>query len=116
MTRTGTFGVVLTVLLVVAPVRGGSQTPAGSIRFDEFAPTTFSVVTHDAAKTAAAWADVLGIVAPSINEPAVTYPPVFAGDRAARPRMASLQMVNMTVSMHQPPAGTYWHEIARSAP
>lgn len=111
MTRTRTFGVVLTALLVVAPVRGGAQAPAGSIRFDEFAPTTFSVVTHDVARTAAAWADVLGIALPSINQPEVTYPPVFDGDRAARPKMVSLQMVNMTVSLHQPPARTYWHDI-----
>lgn len=112
MKRIRTFGVVLTALLVVAPVRGRSQqTPEGSIRFDEFAPTTFSVVTHDVATKAAAWADVLGIPVPSIIQPEVTYPPGFAGDRAGRPKMASLQMANMTVSLHQPPARTYWHDI-----
>jgi len=111
MMRTWTFGVALAVVLVVAPVRGGSQTPAGAVRFDEFAPTTFSVVTHDVDKKAAAWADVLGIAPPTINQPDVTYPPVFAGDRAARPRMASLQMANMTVSLHQPPPRTYWHDV-----
>lgn len=106
-----TVGLVLTVVLVIAPVRGGSQTPAGPVRFDEFAPTTFSVVTHDVDKKAAAWADVLGIAPPTINQPDVTYPPVFAGDRASRPRMASLQMANMTVSLHQPPPRTYWHDV-----
>ena len=111
MTRTWTFGVALAVLFVGAPVRVGSRAPAGAIRFDEFAPTTFSVVTPDVVQTAAAWADVLGITAPSINQPDVTYPPVFDGDRAGRPKMASLQMANMTVSLHQGPARTYWHDL-----
>jgi catechol 2,3-dioxygenase-like lactoylglutathione lyase family enzyme len=83
----------------------------GPVRFDEFAPTTFSVVVRDVEKTAAAWADVLGIAAPSVNQPEVVYPPIFEGDRAGRPKMASLQMVNMTVSLHQPPAGrNYWRQ------
>jgi len=97
--------------LLLTQARGSSQTQASSVRFDEFAPTTFSVVTPDAKKLSAAWADVLGIAAPAPNQPEVTYPPVFAGDRTARPTMVSLQMANMTVSMHQPPAGTYWKQI-----
>ena len=113
------FAVALAVTLVVASsgggalggARGGSQSPAGSVRFDEFAPTTFSVVTRDADKMAAAWADVLGIAKPPINQPEAVYPPNFEGDRAARPTMASLQMANMTVSLHQPPTGrNYWRQ------
>ena len=114
MKRIRTFVAVLAVIaaiLVVAQARGGSQTPASAVRFDEFAPTTFSVVTHDAARMAAAWADVLGVAAPPVNQPEVTYPPVFEGDRSAVVRMASLQMANMTVSMHQGPPGTYWRQI-----
>lgn len=103
--------VALLAVLLAAQALGGAQKPAGAIRFDEFAPTTFSVVTPDAKALSAAWADVLGITAPPLNQPEVTYPPLFAGDRTARPTMASLQMANMTVSMHQPPAGTYWKQI-----
>lgn len=102
--------VALALTLFVAEVRGHAQAPAG-VRFDEFAPTTFSVVTSDARALAAAWADVLGIVAPAVNQPDVTYPPAFTGDRSARPTMASLQAANITVSLHQPPPGTYWREI-----
>lgn len=104
------FALVLSVALLVARAPGYAQAPAG-VRFDDFAPTTFSVVTSDARALAAAWADVLGIVAPAVNQPDVTYPPVFGGDRSARPTMASLQAANITVSLHQPPPGTYWHEI-----
>lgn len=117
MSRPRTSFLALAVMLVIAPARGGSQspagaqTPAGAVRFDEFAPTTFSVVTHDADKMAAAWADVLGIAKPPINQPEAVYPPNFEGDRAARPTMASLQMANMTVSLHQPPSRTYWRQI-----
>jgi catechol 2,3-dioxygenase-like lactoylglutathione lyase family enzyme len=110
MKRTYMFAAALAITLVVALVPVGSQSPAG-VRFDEFAPTTFSVVTRDAQKLSAAWADVLGITAPKVNRPQVTYPPVFEGDRASRPTMASLQSGNMSISMHQPPPGTYWHQI-----
>ncbi len=104
------FALALAVTLLVAQARGGTQAPAG-VRFDEFAPTTFSVVTHDTRAMAAAWADVLGIAVPPINQPDVTYPPSFEGDRTGKPTMASLQAVNMTVSLHQPPPGTYWRQI-----
>src|SRR5262245_3256729 len=106
MSRLRTFGAALVITLLVAQARGGLQTPSNSIRFDEFAPTTFSVVTHDADRLAAAWADVLGIPKPPITQPEAVYPPNFEGDRSARPTMASLQMANMTLSMHQPPART----------
>jgi hypothetical protein len=111
MKRFQTFAVAIAAMLLVAQTRGGSQSAAGTIRFDEFAPTTFSVVTHDAEKLATAWADVLGIAKPPINQPEAVYPPHFEGDRAARPTMASLQMANMTVSLHQPPTGrNYWRQ------
>ena len=83
------FALALAVTLLVAQARGGTQAPAG-VRFDEFAPTTFSVVTHDTRAMAAAWADVLGIAVPPINQPDVTYPPSFEGDRTGKPTMASL--------------------------
>jgi hypothetical protein len=111
MKRFQTLAVAIAAMLIVAQTRGGSQSPAGVVRFDEFAPTTFSIVTHDADKTAAAWADVLGIAKPPINQPEAVYPPNFEGDRSARPTMASMQMANMTVSLHQPPAGrNYWRQ------
>lgn len=97
--------------LFLVQAHGSSQTPTGTVRFDEFAPTTFSVVTPDTRALSAAWADVLGITAPPPNQPEVTYPPSFSGDRSGRPTMASLQLANMTLSMHQPPAGTYWKQI-----
>jgi catechol 2,3-dioxygenase-like lactoylglutathione lyase family enzyme len=97
--------------LLLTPARGSAQAPAGTVRFDEFAPTTFSVVTLDARRLSNAWADVLGIPAPALIQPDVTYPPAFSGDRASRPTMATFQMANMALSMHQPPAGTYWKQI-----
>ena len=111
MKRIPAFAGAIAVGLLVAQARGVSQSPAGPVRFDDFAPTTFSVVTRDVAKRAGAWADVLGIAVPPINEPEAVYPPLFGGDRSARPKMASLQMANMTVSLHQPPPRTYWHDI-----
>lgn len=110
MTRIRTSTIALAVILLVAQARGGSQSP-GPIRFEDFAPTTFSIVTHDSNALAASWADVLGIPKPATFQPEAVYPPNFKGDRAGRPTMATLQTANMTISMHQPPPLTYWKEI-----
>ncbi len=102
---------VASLAALAATVVALATPPAGTVRFDEFAPTTFSVITPDTKRLAAAWADVLGIPVPQIMQPEVVYPPVFEGDRAGRPTMASLQMANMTLSMHQPPEGrNYWRQ------
>ncbi|MGE0393624.1 MAG: VOC family protein [Vicinamibacterales bacterium] len=99
------------IALVLAVTGTARVQSAGAVRFDEFAPTTFSVITPDVRKLAAAWADVLGIAAPPVNQPEVVYPPVFEGDRNGRPTMVSMQMANMTLSMHQPPEGrNYWRQ------
>ena len=106
-------GAIVTVAVTgVVSARYAAQTPSSAIRISEFSPTTVSVVVHDVEKTAGAWADVLGIPMPGIVEPEVVYPPMFEGDRSSRPKMTSMQMANLNVSLHQPPAGkTYWREL-----
>lgn len=102
-----------TQILALVLALAGTATigSAGAVRFDEFAPTTFAVVTPDVARLGAAWADLLGLTAPPVNRPEVVYPPVFAGDRAGRPGMITMQMGNMTISLHQPPDGqNYWRQ------
>lgn len=111
MTRVRFAPAVCALGLVLVATGTARVHSAGAVRFDEFAPTTFSVVTPDVARLAAAWADVLGVTAPPVNQPEVVYPPVFEGDRSGRPSMVSVPMANMTLSMHQPPEGrNYWRQ------
>ena len=111
--RRGLAGAIVIVAVTGAvSARYAAQTPPSAVRFNEFSPTTVSVVVRDVEKTARAWAEVLGISVPRIVEPEVVYPPMFEGDRSGRPKMTSMQMANLNVSLHQPPAGkTYWREL-----
>lgn len=94
------------VATFVAAIPAQSRAP-----FADASVRTISMVVPDAEKFGRAWADVLGAEMPPIREyPGLIFPEGY--DSTAYPRIATLRMANVTISMHHPVGGrSYWKDL-----
>jgi methylmalonyl-CoA/ethylmalonyl-CoA epimerase len=98
--------IVATLALAASSVAPPQAQAPGALTFADNAIRHVGVIVRDVDQAAKDYADLFGLPVPRTREvPDVSFPADFTGDRAAHPKVALIQLANISIESLQPIGG-----------